>query len=587
MSIPRLGHSFLDNVLGKLIFSLGIVSSLVTQLCTVQDLQDDSKIIVWYFMGLGFVSVFFIVFGYLFLFDKSPNNNIGSHDKGMGLVVAFISTLIVGLEIVLIVMEYKRKNPNIAVAIYLLVFAVEKVVQVVFYIGMRRCVPRPDFKRGTVFYFHFLSFLNFTLWLKSIPFTDIQIYDEISHSDVLQYVDQTFKALVIDYRLLCALLFLEHAMEIDNEDGHNHIESDIDEEFEMPVQRYLYTAIGLVVGLVFFILEVVNAVQFWHDGFPDFVNICPIIVDVCLVVLGFLLLKNVKIPVLHNEKVSFVFFMVTSMGAVSIIYLLTFGLLSLISFRHDKPFAYVKWSACVFISRGLSLLLLLLVYTGIPVPTMKSKKNFKKTNYLLVSALWFGLFAKFLGNVLDEFNGTMHDIAHKHIESKNLRTLQDLFVLGPLFQLATTLHLALHFLVMLLRLRDKPVVDVDGRQNVQGGQGNEEAEPGQGIAQVEQGEGNLEAGQGQEDPVAGQEQGNPKAGQEQKIEEAEHEQRDGESKEHQGDRKSGQAPQMAGPVGGYGAVLANVDEGTFVIPSGGDPSQYDEHSRLLQPDPHC
>ena len=195
-----------------------------------------------------------------------------------------------------------------------------------------------------------------------------------------------------------------------------------------------------------------------------------------------------------------------------------------------------------------------------------------------MSALWFGLFAKFLGNVLDEFNGTMHDIAHKHIESKNLRTLQDLFVLGPLFQLATTLHLALHFLVMLLRLRDKPVVDVDEGQNVQGGQGDEEAEPGQGIAQAEQGEGNLEAGR---------EQGNPEAGRGQKIEEAEHEQRDGESKEHQGGRKSGQAPQMAEPVGGYGAVLANVDEGTFVIPSGGDPSQYDEHSRLLQPDPHC
>ena len=175
MSIPRLRHSFLDNVLGKLIFSLGIVSSLVTQLCTGQDVQNDSEIVVWYYTGLGFVSVFFIVFGYLFLFDKSPNNNIGSHDKGMGLVVAFVSILLVGLEIVLIVMEYKRKNRNFALAVYLLVFAVEKVVQVVFYIGMRRCVPRPDFKRGTVFYFHFLSFLNFTLWLNSIPFTDIHI----------------------------------------------------------------------------------------------------------------------------------------------------------------------------------------------------------------------------------------------------------------------------------------------------------------------------------------------------------------------------------------------------------------------------
>ena len=585
-------RSFLDNFLGKLIFSLGIVSSLVTQLCTVQDLPDNRnyEIIVWYNIGLAFVSVFFIIFGYLFLFDKSPNNNIGSHDKGMGLVVAFISTLVVGLEIVLIVLAFKNEILSFALDIFFVVFDVEKVVQVVFYIGMRRCVPRPDFKRGTVFYFHFLSFLNFTLWLNSISFTDIQIFDKISHSYVLQYVNKTFKALVIDYRLLCALLFLEHAMEIDNEDGHNHMENDVDKEFEMPIQRNLYAAIGLGIGLVFLVLEVLNAVQFLYDGFPDFVNLFPIVVDVCLVVLGFLLLNNVNISVLHNEKVSIVFFMVTSMGAVSIIYLLSFGLLSLISFRHDKPFAYVKWSACVFISRGLSLLLLLLVYTGIPVRTMESRINFKKSNYLLVSALWFGLFAKFLGNVLDEFNGRMNEIAHKHIESQKLRTLQDLFVLGPLFQLATTLHVALHFLVMLLRLRDKPVVDVDEGQNVQGRQGNEEAEPGQGIAQAEQGEGNLEAGQGQENPVAGQEQGNPEAGRRQENEEAEHEQGYGQSEEHQGGRKSGQAPQMAGPVGSCGAVSVNDNEGTgtdvFVI-SGDDPSQYDEHSRLLQPDQHC
>lgn len=570
------------------------MSSIVTQLCTVQNLQDDSNddIIVWYNISLAFVSVFFIIFGYQFLFERpvSPNNDIGSHDKGMGLVVAFISTLLVVLEIVLIVMVYKREKPSVVLAIYLLVFAVEKVVQVVFYIGMRRRVPRPNFQRGTVFYFHFLSFLNFTLWLNSIPFTDIEIYDEVSHSYVLQYFDETFKALVIDYRLLCALLFLEHAMEIDNEDGHNHIENqnvvddgsnDVEndgEEFEMPAQRYLYAAIGLVVGLVFLILEVVNAVQFWHDCIPEFVNLFPIVVDVCLVVLGILLLNNVQSSVLHNKKVSFVFLMVTSMGAVSIVYLLTFGLLSLISFRHEKPVSYVRWSACVFISRGLTLLALLLVYTGIPVRTMELKKNFKKINYLLVSALWCGLFAKFLGTVLDEFNGIMHDIAHKHIESNKLRALQDLFVLGPLFQLATTLHLALHFLIMLLRLREKPV-DVDEGQNVEGGQGNEEAEPGQGSAQTGPGQGNPEAALGQENLGAREEQEN---------EEAEQEQGGGEPEEHQWDRKSGQARQIRipRPVGSYGAV-SESDEDLSFKSCGSDPSQYDERTRLLQPDPHC
>ena len=549
------------------------MSSVVTQLCTVPYLQEDNNgIIVGYTISLGFVSVFFIIFGYQFLFERpaSPDNDIGSHDKGMGLVVAFISVLLVGLEIVLIVMVFMRENSSVPFAIYLVVFTVEKVVQVMFYIGMRRRVPRPEFRRGTVFYFHFLSFLNFTLWLNSIPFTNIQIYDEVSHSDVLKYADQTFKALLIDYRLLCALLFLEHALEIGDEDGHNHVRNDVDKDFEMPVRRYLYMAVGLGVGLVFLGLEIVNAVQFWCDSIPDIVNLFPILIDVCLVVSGCLLLRNVKISVLHDEKVSFVLLMVTCMGAVSIIYLLSFSLLSLISFTQDEPASYVKWSACVFISRGLSLLVLLLVYTGVPVRTMESRNNFNTANYILVSVLWFGLFAKFLGNVLDEFNGTMHHIAHKHLESNHLRTLQDLFVIGPLFQLATTLHLALHFLVMLLRLCQQPVVEAE---NVEDGQGNEEAQPGQG---------NLVPGQEQAGPQPGQGSTEVEQGQENK----EAKQEDGESEEARRDRMPGRP---LATVGSYGAMSANkgTEGDSFFKPSDVEPTECDERTKLLQPIQRC
>ena len=540
----------------------------MTQLCTVPYLQGDNNgIIIGYNISLGFVSVFFVIFGYQFLFERpaSPDNDIGSHDKGMGLVVAFISVLLVGLEIVLIVMVFTRENPSVPFVIYLVVFAVEKVVQVVFYIGMRRRVPRPEFRRGTVFYFHFLSFLNFTLWLNSIPFTDIQIYDEVSHSYVLKYADQTFKALVIDYRLLCALLFLEHALEIGDEDGHNYVRNDVDKDFEMPVRRYWYMVVGLVVGLVFLGLEILNAAQFWCDSIPVIVNLFPILIDVCLVVSGFWLLRNVKISGLHDEKVTFVLIMVASMGAVSIIYLLTFSLLSWISFTHDEHASYINWSGGVFLSRGLSLLVLLLVYTGVPVRTMDSRNNFNTANYILVSVLWFGLFAKFLGNVLDEFNGIMHHIAHKHFESNHLRTLQDLFVIGPLFQLATTLHLALHFLVMLLRLCQQPVVEAE---NVEGGQGNEDAQPGQR---------NPEHGQEQAGPPAGQRSTEVEQGQENK----EAKQKYGESEEA---RRDGMSGRPLTTIGSYGAVSANkgTEGDTFFKPSDVESTECDERTKLLQ-----
>jgi hypothetical protein len=419
----------------------------------------------------------FILYGYHFLFERSEDNNIGSHDRGMGFVVVFISTLLVGLEIVLIMMVFLRENPDDAFAMFLYAYAVQKIVQAILYILMRRRNPHPDFKRGTVFYFNFLAFLNFTLWLNSIPFTDIQIYDEVSHSPILQYVDQTFKALVIDYRLLCALLFFEHAMAIDenNENAENqHVHSHDDQEFQLPGRRKLYTAVGIVIGLGLLLFEIISSIQFWYGGLPDDVNLLPIVADIIVVVVGLCLLKNVETSVFHNKKVTLVLVMVTSMGATSIVYLYCFGILSFTSFKNDEPTSYVKWFACVYIARATSLLVLLIVYTGIPVNTMESRGNHNTKNYILVSALCSGLFARFIGSILDEFKGTMHHIAHTHLQANKLRSLRDLFAIGPLFQLAASLHLALHFLLMLCRLHEQHITaargeNVDVVQRPEGG----------------------------------------------------------------------------------------------------------------------
>ena len=467
----------MDNFFGKLIFSMGIVSSIVTQFCTVQYIQEDSDgIILWYDIVLGLFSIVFIMFGYHYLFVRSPNNNIGSHDRGMGLVVAFISILLVVLEVVLIFMVFQREKPDAAFATYLIVYAVQKIIQAALYIVIRRCNPHPEFRRGTVFYFNFLAFLNFTLWLNSIPSTKIQIYDKVSHSHFLQYVDETFKALVIDYRLLCVLLFLEHAMAIGGNNENPHKPSHHDQGFEMPERRKVFTVVGVGTGLAFLLLEIINCIQFWYGSFPDAVNILPIVVDASLVVLGYLLLRNVNSSVFHNEEVNLVLLMVSSMGATSIVYLFCFGILSFTSFKHDEPVSFVKWSACVYLVKALSLLVLLIVYTGIPVHTMESSENHNTKNYFLVSALCSGLFARFVGNILDEFKGTVHEIAHHHLQSSKLRSLRDLFVIGPLFQLAASLHLALHFLLLLCRLHEKPKIAHQVENDVQG-PGDENIQP--------------------------------------------------------------------------------------------------------------
>ena len=460
-------------------FFMGIVCSVVTQLCTVPYLKDNSDdITVYYNMFLGIITIFFIVFGYHFLFQKCPDGNIGSHDKGMGLVLAIVTGPLLVMEMVLIVEIFRTRHINNVLGAFLLVWFLEKIVQLIFYVLVRKCKPLlevPEYNNGAIFYLSFLSFVNFTVWLNCIPFTEIKLYDEVSHGKSLWIVDRTYKALVIDYRLLSTLLFLEHAHNLSvTSDVEQRVPLQVDTEFNPPKNWWCYTIFGILFGLLCLLLEILNGIQFWlPESYPDFVNLFPILVDIFLVFLGCLLLYHVGVQISHNQNVSLVTLMVSSMGAVSIVYLLIFGLLCIIMIANNSEskvkhhYDYVIWSTVVFFVRGISLSVLLVVYAGVPFIIMESSDNQKKKmNYFITWALCVGLFARFIGSVLDEFHGTMHEIAEHYLEHEHLRSLKDLFNIGPLFQLATCLHLALHFLLMILRLHKPPGFRVllDGTQ---------------------------------------------------------------------------------------------------------------------------
>ena len=448
-----------------MVFTMGIVVSLVTQLCTVPYLKDkSSNMTVYYNMILGIVTILFTTYGCFSLFQKSAINNIGSLDEGIGLILAIITFPLLALETVLIAVIFHTKSLSNMLGAFLLVWWSEKIIQVIFYIFVRKCKPIPEYKDGAVFYFSFLSFINFTMWLNCIPFTDIKLYDEVSQDDYFWLVDRTFKALLIDYRLLCSILFLEHAVDLsDSCHRENHAEqSEVDQRFQPPRNRWLYTMLGIGLGLLSCFLEVINGLQFWHD-LSVIVNVGPIIVDVILMVSGLLLLHHAGDGTSLRRKHDAVKMMVASMGAVSIVYLIILGLLcsvwvaNQIGGNINDHHAYVVWSAAVFMLRGVSLLILLVVYIGVPFSTMESKDNHRNNwNYSLTLGLFLGLFARFVGSVLYEFHGTIHKLLRDNLESQHLRSLKDLFDIGPLFHLATCLHLALHFLLMVLRLHKPP-----------------------------------------------------------------------------------------------------------------------------------
>ena len=112
-----------------------------------------------------------------------------------------------------------------------------------------------------------------------------------------------YKALIIDYRLLCCLLFLEHSLEIqtdEGDDGNGGQQADdaAVDELEGPVISYMAPAarqqscIGYMAGCLFLIVAVVSGLSYvyslnieqyaWVQGLPIIVNLVMVSCGICL-----------------------------------------------------------------------------------------------------------------------------------------------------------------------------------------------------------------------------------------------------------------------------------------------------------------
>ena len=98
-------------------------------------------------------------------------------------------------------------------------FFLQKPIQLAIYLYLRTtCLSRHEFKGNAEFYFRVMSFFNFIEWI------DAQVNGENDvdlSGPIIGKLDGWFnvfvvgyKALIIDYRLLCCFLFLEHSAEI-------------------------------------------------------------------------------------------------------------------------------------------------------------------------------------------------------------------------------------------------------------------------------------------------------------------------------------------------------------------------------------
>lgn len=305
-------------------FFVFFTGTLITVLNVfTNDHENDLRVRLYYrLFTVPLIGIIFISFGAALFFRRGQDNEptLGRQQPSMGLVVSLITFPLVVIEIVLLCAAVASKttdNPTGTLTYKLwffiiidhLIFLLQKVIQAGIYsIYLRNALIRQGCEENAQFYFRLLSFFNLVEWLDSQANVenDVRLTGIEHELDSWFYVvTDLYKALIIDYRLLCSLLFLEHSVgvtEVQIQDNPG-IGEQADEENQGPAlpegnitmtpSDELIRSIGLAVGGLCLIAPVICALQFVHGlHIGAWVNVLAIIVNIVIIVCGTCLLRS-------------------------------------------------------------------------------------------------------------------------------------------------------------------------------------------------------------------------------------------------------------------------------------------------------
>ena len=175
------------------------------------------------------VGIVYILFGaarFFKLRERGANEQaLGGKQRFMGAVVGLVTFPLFALELLFLALALHHKsleNSNrehhiqrILIILGHFFFLFQKPVQLAIYLFLRRAIPRAEFRESAQFYLRIISFFNLIEWVDAqVHVRTNWLLSGISSYKSKNVLIVVYKALIIDYRLLCSLLFLEHSLEI-------------------------------------------------------------------------------------------------------------------------------------------------------------------------------------------------------------------------------------------------------------------------------------------------------------------------------------------------------------------------------------
>ena len=258
--------SFVKLFSSPAIFIFFLIGVIMTSANVFNTSGEPSIMLYHRIVSVFLVGVVFVLFG-AFLFFKKPNGpsdypTLGQHQPSMGLLLTIITLPLNATELLILIEAQASRDKTtgnmwLVLVVHQVVFVVQKFIQVAVYVWLRDQTVCSAFRKNAQFYFRVLAFFNFIAWVDSQVNLDRGVYvsrAKQSYGEWFVVLYALYKALLVDYRLVCSLLFLEHSIEVENEaEGAEMVqvgnsESEISIQVGMTSSGRQWRHVGFIVG---------------------------------------------------------------------------------------------------------------------------------------------------------------------------------------------------------------------------------------------------------------------------------------------------------------------------------------------------
>ena len=481
----RLLRQIVETRIGIVVFFLGALLAVIT---TLSSYTERSVYTVYLFFLLIFIGMVVLPAGSALLFENaSPDRSVvgyscerlpvGHKHGSIGFIVWVVTAPLCILELLFAVCAAKH-GPFEGYAPLMYIALVQKVIQAkIYHFSLRHKVPKRDMRMGCSWLLKIISVFNFAFWIDWIA-TSESDNDFVVHlfGNGFSIVKGAYNALLIDYRLLCGLLFLEHSLELMEVHTDRNVHELIDPEANEALMQDCYNAVvnveiphsaayGYAIGSVLMSTQLIAGLQYL--GYVGkWTNIFPIIACVAVVVFGFLLLsvngsacdsdREFNKKNWRETESKAIDIMVCFMGTIGFVFwFMKASYCCLWAYKYaassnTELSEYLVWTTLKDFSYAVTVIFQLYFFVKMgPHFGCDQERSRLSAKQFYVCTVMMALSSLVISFVVDEYNGQVEDLLDQAHISNTMSTF--LRAAGPI-HLGFSLHMFLHFFIMNRRL---------------------------------------------------------------------------------------------------------------------------------------